>query len=210
MICQSFQNPSDRSLLVSGISRCWTVSHTFSLLFHPASTLDMSLLETAAVHNMAFTCRCKMQHSLYLLKCIQVDSQIACCRDDTDKQTYFSEASGPVYHERTLFTIGTPRDCLGICPVDSSGAPLWTLSLEWRNLWIHSSMEAVRGIRSFCQCPSPSVALFPVVVTIWQFPLSIMCTCIKFPFLQQSREGFSSSNPQLLALWEGWGIAEFE
>lgn len=134
MICQSFQNPSDRLLLVSGISGCWTVSHTSSLLFHPASTLDLPLLETAAVNNMAFTCRCKTRHSLYLLKCIQVDSQIACCRDDTDKQTHFSKASGPVRHERALFTVGTPCDCLGICPVDSSGALLWTLSLEWRSL----------------------------------------------------------------------------
>lgn len=208
MICQSFQNPSDRLLLGFGISGCWTVFYTSSLLFHPTSILDLSLLETATVHNMAFTCRCKTRHSLYLLKCIQVDSQIACCRDDTDKQTHFSEAYGPVRRERGLFTVGMPRDCLGICPVDSSGAPLWTLSLEWRNLWIQSSMEAVKDITSFCQCPSPSVALFPVVVIIWQLPLSIMST--KFPFLQQSREGFSSSNPQLLALWEGWGIAEFK
>lgn len=122
----------------------------------------------------------------------------------------FSETAGSVRPERALFTIGTPRDCLGICPVDSSGAPLWTPSLEWRSLWIQSSMEVVRGIRSFCQCLSPSVALFTVVVTIWQLPLSIMCICTKFPFLQQSGEGFSSSNPPLLALWEGWGIAEFE
>lgn len=210
MICQSFQNPSNRLLLVSGISACWTVSHASSFLFHPAGTPDLPLLNTAAPHNMAFTCRCKTRHSLYLLKCIQVDSQIACCRDDTDKQTHFSETAGPVRPERALFTIGTPRDCLGICPVDSSGAPLWTPSLEWRSLWIQSSMEVVRGISSFCQCLSPSVALFTVVVTIWQLPLSIMCTCTKFPFLQQSGEGFSSSNPPLLALWEGWGIAEFE
>lgn len=120
------------------------------------------------------------------------------------------EASGPVCRERALFTVGTPRDCLGICPVDSSGARLWTPSPEWRSLWIQSSMEVVIGIRSFCQCLSLSVALLPMVVTIWQLPLSIMGTCTKFPFLQQSREGFSSSNPQMLALWEGWGIAEFE
>lgn len=197
MICQPFQNPPKRLLLVSGISGCWTVSHTSSLLFHPASTPDLPLLEAAAVHNMAFTCRCKMWHSLYLLKCIQVDSQIACCRDDTDKQTHFSEASGPVRRERALFTVGMPRDCLGIRPVDSSAAPPWTPSLEWRSLWIQSSMEAVRGIRSFCQCPSASVALFPVLVTIWQLPLSIMCTCTKFPFLQQI-QFFKPSTPGLV------------
>lgn len=153
MIWQPFQNIPDRLLLVSGISGCWT--YTSSLLFHPTSTPDLPLLETAAVHNMAFThtTRC----SFYLLKCIQVDSQITCCRDDTDKQTHFSEASAPVSCERALFTVGTPRDCLGICPADSSAAPLWTLSFEWRSLWIQSPMEAVWGIRSFSWRPSASV-----------------------------------------------------
>lgn len=125
------KNPSNRLLLFSGTSGCWTDSYTSSLIFHPTSTPDLPLLETAAVHNMPFTCRCTTQRSFYLLKCIQVDSQITCCREDTDKQTYFSEASGAFGPERALFTVEVPRDCLGICLVDFLARPLWTLSFEW-------------------------------------------------------------------------------
>lgn len=124
----------NRLFLFSGICGCWTDSHTSSLLFHPTSTPDLPLLETAAVHNMPFTCRCTTQRSFYLLKCIQVDFQITCCREDTDKQTYFSEASGAFLPEHALFTGRAPRDYLGICLVDFLAGPLRTLSFEWSSL----------------------------------------------------------------------------
>lgn len=143
------------------MSECSTVCHVSRLVFHPTRSPDLLLLEAAAGHNQPFTCRCTTRHSFYLLKCIQVDSQIICCRDDTDKQAhfyyFFSKASGPVCHERALFTGGVPYAHLGTCPADSWAGPLWTLRFEWRSLWIQSSVEVVLGTRLFSHWPSPSV-----------------------------------------------------
>lgn len=117
------------------------------------------LLEATAGHNPPFTCRCTTRRSFYLLKCIQVDSQI-CCSDDTDKRAhfcfFFPKASGPVYPERALFTGGVPCAGQGPGPADSSAGPLRTRRVEWRSLWIQSSVEVVFDTRLSSHWPSTS------------------------------------------------------
>lgn len=129
-----------------------------SCISFSVSSPDLPLLEATAGHNPPFTCRCTTCRSFYLLKCIQVDSQIIFGRRDTDKRArfFFLKGSSPVWPEHALCTGGVPCAHLGTCPVDFWAGPFWTLTFEWRSLWNQSSMEMVLGTRLFSHWPLPS------------------------------------------------------